>query len=566
MTESQYWTTGAWRRRGISRRSAIRGAFLGGMGLAGAALIGCGDDEDTPGDSGGTGGTGDGGGGAATATQAAGSVRRGGILNVGQGAEPTSMDPHLGTSGAEHDYLYMVYDHLVGYGQDGQLDPGRSLAESWEYAEPTRLVLKLREGVRFHEGEEVVNAEIVKWNLERATSDSATSRSDLGSIESVEAVSETEVVVNLNAPSAPLLTNMGDRGGFIVSREAVERMGDDEFARNPVGTGPMRMTRFVSDASVTFEANQDYWRTDADGERMPYLDGVEIKVLPDTTVRVASLETGEIHMTATPSADFDRLNDNSDLQLQQFVGSATGIWYINHEFAPLDNLNFRKALAHSFDRANWINNFATGTEPEAGGMLTPANWAFSEDVEGFHFDLEQARQFLEASGLPESEWVVRSQPFGEALSQTEEFYAASVAQAGITIEWAQPERNGWATRTLMGLGGDGSSAMYVSSFSMRVDPDATLSQFYLPDAAYNSGQAATPETEDLLAQAREELDDDARRELYVEIQRKGLENLYSAIPLYYVVRSEHASNRVGGVERLFGGEGKRRFADVWLES
>ena len=563
-----YWERKMGRR--LSRRAALRGGAVGIVGIAGAVLIGCSDDDADDA----------GGGGAATGTTAPGTVApgtggttepstsdvpRGGTLNVGWADEPPNLDPHKGFSGAEHKYLYMVYDHLVGYGPDGLLDPGRSLAESWEQVEPTKLILKLRSGVTIQDSDEAVDSELVKWNLERASADDGTARSDLVAIDSVEAAGPNEVVINLSQSFAPLLTNFGDRGGFIVSRRAVEELGDDEFSRNPLGSGLFKLTKWISDASLTFEANKNHWRTDSQGNQMPYVDTIEHKVIPDATVRVAALESGEIDISDTPSADFDRLNARDDLQLGTFVGSSTGHNPLNHAFAPLDNERFRKGFAHSIDRQILINNFFIKDLYVEGaqGLLTPASWAWDPGVKGYTFDLVEARKHLEASGLPEDEWVVIAQPKGASISQREEFMAASVAEAGIKIQWNDPVQSGNRLHFFKGFGADGiGSILLDGGWSMRVDPHANVGQWYIQDAAYNGGQAPVPEVEPLVLKAAAELDIDERKALYTEIQNTAAEHVYSSIINYYGVRTDHASLRVGNIEGLFGGEGKRRWGEL----
>lgn len=556
--ESNYWVRGTARR--YSRRSVLRGAALGAAGLAGAALIGCGGGDDEPAAPAAPAAKGT----AAPAGKAAvADIPRGGTLTVGWPGEVLILDPHLGKGGDEHKFFYMLFDNLVDYGQDGLLDPAQSLANKWEYAEPTKLILSLRPGIKIAGSDEAVDAELVKWNLQRATSDRATPRSDLGAIKNVEVVDPLKVVVNLNTPSAPLLTNLGDRGGFIVSRKQVEKLGDDGFGRNPLGSGAMKFKEWISDVSMTFEANKEHWGKDKEGRALPYLDRIVVKNIPDQTVRVAALESGEIDITPTPATEFKRLSQNTKLAAAQFVGSGTALWYINHDFKPMDNLNFRKAIAFALDRETYIKNFLTGEEPVALGHLTPASWAYDKSVKGYKLDKAEAVKLLRASGLAEKDWRVNFQPFGASISQAEEFWQAGLKEVGITIDWAPAERNGW-TKVLKGLGGAGSSAAYYSGWSMRVDPDANLGQFYLEKGGYNSGQSKTAETEALIVKARAELDVNKRKELYTQIQQKALDNVYSAILTHYGIARDSAQKKVGGLDRLFGGEGKHHWHFLWI--
>src|SRR5262249_34937265 len=245
-------------------------------------------------------------------------------LTVGIGGEPRGgFDPHGGFGGEEHQFLYLVTDPLVGYDQKGQLDPSLSLAERWETPEPTRITLKLRSGVKFHDGSDF-SANDVKWNIDRILdpATAATPRSDLAAIDSVQVVSPTEVSLKLKEPSAPLLTNFGDRGGMILPRAAFEKAGRDTFIRKPVGSGMFTLKEWVQDGFMVLEANPNYWRKDARGGKLPYVQTIRFNFIPDDTVRAAALESGEIDLLAgTPATDVKRLNGVKNLQSAKFVGA-----------------------------------------------------------------------------------------------------------------------------------------------------------------------------------------------------------------------------------------------------
>jgi peptide/nickel transport system substrate-binding protein len=537
-----------------------------GASGAAALLAACGgDDSSSSSESGGSGA------GAATAARQATPTgeapKYGGQLTVGISAEPRGgFDAHTGFGGEEHQFLYMVTDQLIGYDKTGQLDPALSLAERWELAEPTRIVLKLRSGVTFHDGAPF-SAEDVKWNLERIINPAtaATPRSDIGAIESVQVVNPTEAVLRLKEPSAPLLTNFGDRGGMIVPRAAFERMGKDAFIRKPVGTGPFILKEWISDAHMVLEQNPNYWRKDAGGGKLPYLQTIRFEFIPEAAVRSAALESGQIDLLAgTPATDVQRLDGDRRLQSTKFVGSGTGMIYINHAFPPLDNVNFRRAFASALDRENYIKNFLTGEEPVATGLLTPASWAHDPSIPGYGYDLNKAKDYLQRSGLPPSAWRIKAQPQGESIVESEQFWEASIKAAGIAFDWNQPERGGSRTRLYKGQGADGTAALVISSWSLRVDPDGNISQFYTEKGAYNSGQAPVPEVEPLVARARQAYDQQERKKLYGEIQRIAAEQLYSNVPLFYSVARSHASKKVGNLDALYGGEGKPRYANMWI--
>ena len=139
---------------------------------------------------------------------------------------PTSLDPHMGQGGGDHQFFWTMHDNLVNYDQNGNLDPTQSLAQSWEISDGTHITLKLRTGINFTDGTPF-DASAVKFNIDRvldpATNSSAISQ--MSSIDSVQVVDPATVLLTLKAPNAALLTNLGDRGGAIVSPAAVQKYG-----------------------------------------------------------------------------------------------------------------------------------------------------------------------------------------------------------------------------------------------------------------------------------------------------------------------------------------------------
>jgi len=551
----------------MSRRGILRGAAVGVAGLAGAALVGCGSDEESTSAPAGTaagaaGTTAAAAGTAASAAPAMDAIARGGELVYGGNYDPPSLDPHFGTSGGEREWLHMPYDRLVNTNQAGLLDPSLSLAESWEQVDPLTVVLKLRPDVFIWKTDEAVDAELVKWNLERAKDPAATTRSALESVESVEVISPSELILHQAAISAPMLSNLTDRPGAIISRRQLEALGKEAFGRNPLGSGPFQIESWKASAQIVFVGNKDHWMRDDQGGQMPYLDKFTMNIIPDPTVMVAALESGESDLLAAPSDDYARLKEDSTLQLSEFVGSLTYQFYINHNIPPWDNEKWRKGFSHAMDRESYIKNFLKGHEPLGRGLLTPASWAWDDTIEGDMFDLQKARDLLGASGIPEAEWTPRIQPIGQSVTTSDEFWVASGAKAGIKFQLAQAEPGSYATRVLTGLGGDGSAGAFWSSWSMRLDPDANIGDFYMEKASYNAGQYPVPELEPLVIKARETLEPEERKAIYSEIQRYAVEHTINSITLMYAINSRFGSKRVGNLEKVFGGEGKERF--YWL--
>ena len=148
--------------------------------------------------------------------------------------------------------LYNIYDSLVAIDTNLKIVP--SLAESWQTPDPKTYIFKLRQGVKYHDGTDF-NADSVKWNIERYLTDKKSLRGpEIGFIQTVEVMDPYTVKFNLKAPFAPLLANLVDRAGMMVSQKAAEAGGVD-FTRKPIGggTGAFKFVEWVKDDHITLE-------------------------------------------------------------------------------------------------------------------------------------------------------------------------------------------------------------------------------------------------------------------------------------------------------------------------
>jgi ABC-type transport system substrate-binding protein len=314
---------------------------------------------------------------------------------------------------------------------------------------------------------------------------------------------------------------------------------------------------------MTFQRNPAYWRKDTSGNVLPYLKTINAQFIPDATVQTATMESGQADMLSrTPALDSPRLNKDSNYQSTRYVGAVTGMFYINHALPPMDNVNFRRAFASALDVPNYIKNYLLGVEPVAKGLLTPASWAYDDAIQGYPYDLAKAKQYLVASGLPQSQWTV----VGGFVPPTEagQFWEASLKGAGITLKWNAVPAGGVNRHLFLNQGDDPIIQATNSTWSLRVDPDGSIGQFYTQKAAYNSGAGAVPEIESLVQQARQTYDQAQRKQMYFDIQAKAVDMVYSCIPTYYGINEASAVKAVGNLAALYGGEGKPRYANLWI--
>ena len=215
--------------------------------------------------------------------------KEGGTLTVALAAIPKTLDPVKYTGIYEGNVIHSIADNLVYYNKDlNEIIPG--LATSWEISDDLKTYkFTLRDDVYFQKGKfqdgRKMTAEDVKYSLERSAKESVMKR--LRMLESVEIVSDTEIICHLTEPNAAFLTVLTDAGNVIVPKEEVEGWGED-FGTHLVGTGPFAFKEWKNSDSVVLERSENYW-----GEK-PYLDGVTFKFITDQNMMTNALRTGEI--------------------------------------------------------------------------------------------------------------------------------------------------------------------------------------------------------------------------------------------------------------------------------
>lgn len=312
-------------------------------------------------------------------------------LIFAQGADVTSFDPHVGKETPAITVTDQIFDTLTSTDDDMNVQPG--IAESWEQLSETSYKFKLREDVKFHNGEPLT-AEDVKFSLDRAVASSYVSYI-VNFISDVEVVDDYTVIVNTHEPYAPILMNLAHPSTGIVCKSVVED-DPDSLKVKPIGSGPYKFVEWKQGDSVKLEAFEDYYL----GE--PPTKYVVMRVIPENAQRTIALETGEIDIAYDLSAnDIDKVKENDKLDVLTTKTSSVGYISFNVEKAPFDDVRVRQAIAHAIDKELIIETLLYGQGAVANSVISEVVFGGVEGLEGLEYNPEKAKELLKEVGVKE---------------------------------------------------------------------------------------------------------------------------------------------------------------------
>jgi peptide/nickel transport system substrate-binding protein len=285
---------------------------------------------------------------------AADTPKKGGTLRVGFYIEAATMDPHFSGSKVDRQIYHNIYEPLLVLDTSLGIKPG--LAESWQQPDSKTLVMKLRHGVKFHDGTDF-NAEAAKFNFNRMkTEPKSVRKGEVASIESVDIVDPYTIKINLRRPDAALLATLTDRAGMMVSPKTAQERGPElERSAKGAGTGPFEFVEWVKDDHLLIKRNDSYWNKQGG----PYLDRVRYRPIPDDTVKLQSLQTGEIDVIDyVQTRDVAAVKADRNVVVVDVPSLADFAYQLNLTRPPFATKALRQAVAYSVDLEQIVKGVA----------------------------------------------------------------------------------------------------------------------------------------------------------------------------------------------------------------
>ena len=427
------------------------------------------------------------------------------------------------TSAAGHAALTVVdatMSHLVRFmpGTTNAKEPEADLAESWTInADMTSYTFKLREGVQWTKDFGEFTSEDVKHTLERLCDPSTGSQAvgELANLTEILCPDKYTVIVNFSQPEAGFLTTMCNAKSCIESKAAREQYGDN-YQEHLVGTGAFILTEHIPNEKVYLTRNDDYFRG------KPILEGVEIRFIPDATVRLAAFLSGEVNMSiANTNRDEWYKAVTGAGHIMDFIQSgATGYLAVDVTIAPFDDVRVRQAMAYACDM-QLLADVDRGSMPDgcirpalAGLVNSPGSSGYTLDQPSYPYNPEKAKQLLAEAGYADgfafqticsaaANWL---DPFT--------FVQDQLKKVGIIQEIETIDN---ATFQAMALRNEIKPAV-PSSIAAQPDSYRTLSRYFLPEGdKFETCNYNNPELIELLRASTTEGDPVKRDKLLQEV-------------------------------------------------
>jgi peptide/nickel transport system permease protein/peptide/nickel transport system substrate-binding protein len=480
--------------------------------------------------------------------------KSGGILKVVMPLNPGSLDPLTGGQGTEHAFLFTMFDTLVAW--DFQtLTAKPQLATDWTYPDPKTMVINLRQGVTFHDGPPF-DAAAVKAHLDRARTDPASAvKGDLTSIDSVEATSQSQVVLHLNQPDSALPLILSDRPGMISSPTALKAAGAG-YKRQPVGTGPWKFSNWVDNDVVSVRRNDAYWQGPV------ALDGIDMKIITDPNTAARSVISGENHFAHRLFPQQKLVADRSGKTQQ--INFPTLVLYqiaFNLSRPALSDVRVRQAISYAVDRDAFNKVTQLGLGRIASTLLPTGYWAHDDSLDTFYpHDPDKARKLLADAGYAKG---LDLQFYGytdQASQQRTELLMAQLRDVGIRLQVVSGVMADINSRFYAKGEGD----LNLTLWTGRADPAQSFQLMYSKEGYTNPGHVAPPQAvQDALREVRASADQATRKVAFAKLERLVLENALS-VSLFFTPEIDVLSKQVKGyVPNVLG---KPKFNDVSLES
>lgn len=447
-------------------------------------------------------------------------------LTVIVASDPANLDPNDSDAQQHYQVTRQIYETLFIYDENYELKPW--LCESYEYEDDETIILNIRKGVKFHNGDELKASDVL-FTFKRIIENKLCAMVEVSKllIDQCEALDDYTLKLVTDGPVSTQLKLLESPAVGIMSERAYTEAGGDFLKGAAVGTGPYKFVSYDPGDKVVMEAHDEYWI-----EGQPHIKNLVMRVVGDSSSRAVEAETGGADIVYDISAkDIKRVGNAKNVEIISELGTNTSHLLFNTAMEPMDNDLVRQAVWYGVDVESAVEIAYEDFGQPASGWISPG--IKGEDSEIVNKlptrDVEKAKALLTEAGYPDGLTlsIVVSSSDQERCDMAETFQA-QLAEVGIDLKIDIMESSAWNSHIL-----EGKHQMTIYGFSCAdFEADRALVQLMPSNVNYNICKFDNKEFQDLVNKSFITLDDDERFELYRKAQNLLIDN-YITLPLWH---------------------------------
>ncbi|MFB6415927.1 MULTISPECIES: ABC transporter substrate-binding protein [Bradyrhizobium] len=445
-------------------------------------------------------------------------------LRIGIAEDPDILDPSIGRTYVGRIVFSAFCDKLFDIDEKLNIVPQLALSHETS-ADGKEMTIKLRPGVKFHDGEPL-DAEAAKFSIERhMTLPTSFRKSELASVDHVEVVDPLTIKLVLKTPYSPLIAQLTDRSGMMVSPKAAKEAGD-KFGLHPVCAGPYKFVERVQQDRMVFEKFADYWNKDN-----IHIDRVVFLPIVDATVRLANLKSGGLDLIERVLAtDIKDVRADPKLVLSTapelgYLGLTVNIGNDKAKGPLSQSAKVRQALDLSIDREALNQVVFNGEFTPGNQWVSPTHPYYQKAFPVRGRDIAKAKALLKEAGVTTPVTVDYMIPKGAENEAVAQVVQSMAAEAGFDIKIRAVE---FATTFKQAQAGE--FQIFQINWSGRIDPDGNSYIFMRSKAPQNDGGYANPEADKLMEEGRATSNVEERKAIYAKLTKILLDDS----PIIYI--------------------------------
>lgn len=454
------------------------------------------------------------------------------------GQDIVTFDPHNYRGTQDIIASGLIYDTLVAYDKDFQIVP--ALAESWEWNGNNEITFKLRQGVKFHNGDDF-NAECVKFSIERNNAGSGASYSNF--ITEMEIVDDYTIICRMAQPNGAALNGLANSIVAMMSPTWAAEVGD-QIVEQANGTGPYVLEEFSPGTRAVFTKSADYWGSEV------ALNRIEFRPIPETGTRVMALKTGEVDLIENPPPqEIESIKADDNLYVYTSPKFRTLFLAFNlgdPNVGGEENKALREAVAYAVNPQEIADDVLEGLAISTNGNFYPEgiSQGFEDTSWNKTFDLEKAKQIVAENGLEGRTfqlWCTRGRYLLD--SETAEVLQAQIAAAGLNAEITVMEYGPMMTACSKWQQESHQLAWGWNSG----DASTVFNQIFSSEGAFNCSAYQNEEFDNLVKEGSSFTELEDRMAYYDQALRMIVEDEAGLIPIVHYMNLYAANKKVEGL-------------------